>query len=143
MIGHHRLRGRDEKTVEVAGTDGASRAMFNNAPWDDDKPYAAAKALEETLEASRGLDKFLTASVVLEEPKQEVNMSNKLSAFVDEVETGLKDLEDHVDELMPRFRNAMAKGKEHMTRFQGHVDRAEAAIKKVEEFNNKAEGSNQ
>ena len=122
--------------------------MFNSAPWEDDKPpfSAAQQALAETIEASRQLDKFLDAASLLEEkPKQEAKnaMSNKLMDFVDEVETGLKDLEDHVDELMPRFRNAMAKGKENMTKFQGHVERAESAIKRVEEFNKKAEGSNQ
>jgi hypothetical protein len=44
--------------------------------------------------------------------------------------------------LMPRFRSAMQKGKENMTSFQGHIERAESAIKKVEDFNNRSAGSN-
>lgn len=109
-----------------------------SAPWEEDrKPFIdATKALQETVEASKGLDKFLTAS---EEPKP---MSSKLMDFVDEVEEGIKDLEAEVDELRPRFAAAKEKGREHMTKFRGHVERAEAAIKKVEEFNKRAEGSN-
>ena len=132
--------------------------MYNKEPWEDEqRPFSAMteKSVEETVgfiaasAASKKLDVFLTAAIEsglapADKPKQESgDMSNKLMDFVDEVETGLKDLEAHVDELMPRFRNAMAKGKENMTKFQGHVERAESAIQRVEEFNKKAEGSNQ
>src|ERR1700675_3350670 len=116
-----------------------------NPPWEDDDrrlPFMKIDQapIEETLEASRHLDTFLTAAIdsglapTTQQPR-DATVSNKLMDFVDEVETGLKDLEDHVDELMPRFRTAMGKGKEHMTKFQDHIERAEGAIKKVEEFN--------
>ena len=132
--------------------------MYNKEPWEDEqRPFSpmTEKSAEETVAfiaasaASKKLDVFLRAAIEsgfapADKPKQESrNMSNKLMDFVDEVESGLKDLEDHVDELMPRFRNAMTKGKENMTKFQGHVERAESAIQRVEEFNRKAEGSNQ
>lgn len=123
----------------------------SGAPWDDELgPYQkATQVLEETLEASRSLDKFLTAAVesgmAMEEPKIQngrTAMSSKLTSLVDIVESGIKELEDHADALMPRFQAAHAKGRENMVKMQGHIERAEAAVQKIEEFNKRAEGSN-
>lgn len=60
---------------------------------------------------------------------------SKLTELVDMVESGTNELEKTADELMPRFANAMQKGREHMGRMKSHVERVEKSIETVEQFN--------
>ena len=125
--------------------------MYNKEPWEDEqRPFSAMteKSVEETIgfiaasAASKKLDAFLADAI--DKTKQESDMSaNKLVEFVDMVEGGLKSLEAEIDDLMPRFQKAMEKGKENMPKMHAHVQRIEAAVEKVEDFNRRMEGSNQ
>lgn len=122
----------------------------NNLPWDDvpGPLQKATEAIADTLEASRSLDKLLTAAIdsglvkeeKIDKPKGNA-MSNKLTSLVDIMESGIKELEDEADILMPRFQKAHAKGRDNMTTLRGNIQKLEEATQKVEEFNKKVAGN--
>ena len=58
--------------------------------------------------------------------------SSKLVALVEQVEAGTKELERQVDELRPRFQQAMQKGRENMGRMQSHIERVAKSVETIE-----------
>ena len=62
-------------------------------------------------------------------------LMSKLIDFVEEVEAGTKDLEAQVDELRPRFQDAMQKARENMPRMRDHIQRVTKSVETVEQFN--------
>ena len=95
-----------------------------------DQPHG--RAFAQTIAKSQELDAKIAE--VIEIGKHPPLMS-KLTEFVEEVETGTKELEARVDELRPRFQDALKKGRENMGQMQSHIERVTKSVETVEEFN--------